>query len=272
VILALIGLLPGALGSQICKAQNPADSAATRSRGKLFETTCAVCHGLDGRGGEHAPNIARGSTTRLQTDGALFEIINSGIPERGMPAFSALGSEQIRTIVSELRLLQNKASSRPAHGNPEKGKELFFGKGRCADCHAIDGQGRFLSTDLSDFAAEHDADEIRESIVNPQSLDAPPSTFILAVTKQGARLTGLLRNENNTSLQVQDREGRFFLMMKSSLQSIERTRAPAMPNTYRQEMSATEIEDLVSFVARQTSSSAVVEPLAGSREKARSSQ
>jgi cytochrome c oxidase cbb3-type subunit 3 len=271
MILALIGFPAGALASGICKAQSPADSAAIRSSDKLFETTCAVCHGLDGRGGEHAPNITRGSAARLQTDSALFEIIDSGIPERGMPSFSALGNEQIRAIVSELRRLQNKTRPQPAHGSPEKGKELFFGKGRCGDCHAIDGQGSFLSTDLTDFASEHDPDEIRESIVNPQSLDAPPRTSVVAVTKQGTRLVGLLRNENNTSLQVQDGDGRFFLMMKSSLQSIERTRAPAMPNTYRQEMSATEIEDLVSFVAKQSSSSAVVEPSAVSQEKARSS-
>src|SRR5271154_3828806 len=53
---------------------------------KLFATRCASCHGADGAGGEFGPNIAdtRGLGHR---DVKLVDLIKSGLPDSGMPAF-----------------------------------------------------------------------------------------------------------------------------------------------------------------------------------------
>jgi cytochrome c oxidase cbb3-type subunit 3 len=225
-----------------------------RSEGKkLFETRCAVCHGLDGGGGEHAPDIARASSEKSRSDRELFHIIHDGLVTKGMPSFSSIDDEKIRAVVAHLRFLQGKTATRAASGDPVHGKELFRGKGGCADCHAMSGYGRFVSTDLTDFAVNHDANEIRDAILKPGRAEDLGQTAAAVTTISGDRFSGLIRNENNSSLQIQDAEGRFYLFVKSSLRSIERSTAPSMPANYQQELSTKEIEDLVSYIVHQTS-------------------
>src|SRR5271169_3941417 len=63
------------------------DSKPTFVSGRqTFASTCANCHGLDGRGGERAPNIAERPRVQQLSDAQLFKIIENGIPETGMPA------------------------------------------------------------------------------------------------------------------------------------------------------------------------------------------
>lgn len=235
-------------------------NAQSTSGKQLFESSCAVCHGLDGAGGEHAPSIARGSAARALPDTTLFKIVHDGIAAKGMPSFNTLGDEKIRAILSHLRVLQGKSVAQADKGNPARGEELFFGKARCADCHAVGGQGQFISTDLTDFAYDHDADEIRNFIINPAQQGITPRFSVLIVTSSGQRISGSLRNENNSSIQIQSADGQFFLLAKSDVRSIERSPAPAMPEDYEQQLGSSEIADLVSYIFHQTS----VRKIAGS--------
>src|SRR5215475_10186590 len=47
---------------------------------KLFESQCAACHGLDGHGGERAPDIATNAKTLNRSDEQLLQIVARGIP------------------------------------------------------------------------------------------------------------------------------------------------------------------------------------------------
>ena len=249
--IALLLLFVAAGNTQFAAAQDAPSSRKGRGH-ELFETACAVCHGLDGAGGEHAPNIARASRARSLPDGELLQIIREGILGKGMPAFNNLGDEKIRAILRELRELQGRSATRMESGSPSNGKELFFGKAGCADCHAMNGQGRFVSTDLTDYGYAHDSDEIQDAILRPQGQGIPAVASVIVTTNSGGQVTGLARNENNSSLQIQDREGRFFLFAKSEVRSIERSAGPAMPTDYRQRLTAGEITDIVSYIVHQT--------------------
>lgn len=230
------------------------------SNGKnLFETTCAVCHGLDGAGGEHALTIGRGSAAKSKSDSELARILRDGIPGKGMPPFNSLGDLRLRSILDYLRVLQAKNETRSDAGNPVHGRQIFFGKGGCAGCHAMHGEGHFLSTDLSDFASDHDANDIRVVIASPQEQEVPPQTFARVMTNSGLQFAGVIRNENNSSLQIQDTDGQFHLFTKYDLLSVERSPVPSMPGDYRNKLSTVEIEDLVSYIVRQSPSSQVTD-------------
>src|SRR5204863_9772322 len=54
---------------------------------QIFSASCASCHGLDGRGGERAPDIAGSREVRKFSDSGLAKIIHEGVPGTGMPAF-----------------------------------------------------------------------------------------------------------------------------------------------------------------------------------------
>jgi cytochrome c oxidase cbb3-type subunit III len=220
----------------------------------LFETTCAVCHGLDGAGGEHAPTIGRGSAAKSKSDSELARILRDGIPSKGMPPFTSLGDLELQSLLDYLRFLQAKNETRSDAGNPVHGQQIFFGKGGCANCHAMHGEGHFLSTDLSDFAYDHDANDIRVAIANPQEQQVPPQTLARVMNNSGQQFAGVIRNESNSSLQIQDTDGQFYLFMKSDLRSVQRSPAPSMPGDYQQKLSATEIEDLVSYIVQQSPS------------------
>ena len=228
-------------------------SRAPAGKGKeIFESSCAICHGLDGGGGEHAPNIGRASAARSRSDADLGRVLHEGILGTGMPSFKRLGDLKLKAILYYLRFLQGKTDTQLGTGNPNQGQQLFFGKGQCADCHAIGGKGRFLSTDLSDFAYDHNPAEIRASIVNPQAGESNPRSSVSVTTTSGQRFSGRIRNENNSSLQMQDADGKFYLFMKSDLRSLDRSPAPAMPIGYQKTLSSAEIDDLVSYIIHQS--------------------
>jgi cytochrome c oxidase cbb3-type subunit 3 len=241
--------------SQTSNLTSQATQVAHSTGENLFETTCAVCHGLDGAGGEHAPAIGRGSPAKSKSDSELVSILRDGIPEQGMPSFNSLGDLNLQSIVDHLRRLQTRADG----GNSVHGQQIFFGKGGCADCHAMHGEGHFLSTDLSDFAYDHDPNEIRAAIANPQEREMAPHTSARVMTNSGQQFAGIIRNESNSSLQIQDTDGQFHLFMKSDLQSVKRSPAPSMPGDYRNRLSTGEIEDLVSYIVQQSPSPPVTD-------------
>jgi cytochrome c oxidase cbb3-type subunit 3 len=267
-ILLMVTAATTVTSSQTSSARNSSKQIVSSNGKKLFETRCAVCHGLDGGGGEHAPDIAHASSEKSRSDSELFHIIRDGVAPKGMPSFLSIGDEKIREVVAHLRVLQGKTSTRAARGDPVHGQELFRGKGGCADCHAMSGYGRFVSTDLTDFAATHDPNEIQGAILNPRGAEATGQTAAAVTTIAGDRFSGQIRNESNSSIQIQDAEGRFYLFAKSSLRSIERSTGPAMPTNYQQELSTKEIEDLVSYIVHQTSTPEVARGHSTRRQKA----
>ncbi|MBI3475836.1 MAG: c-type cytochrome [Acidobacteria bacterium] len=251
VALALL-LLSHSVEAQTLTPKVAPNSTASSKGKDLFESSCSVCHGMDGDGGEHAPGIGRTSRSRAMPDSELTRILHDGISSKGMPSFSTLGTLEIQSIVSYMRFLQANGEGRASTGDSKEGKKVFFGKGGCTGCHAMHGEGRFLATDLSDFAYDHDANDIRAAIINPQEQKASTLSLAHVTTSTGQQFSGVIRNENNSSIQIQDADGQFYLLLKSDLQSIERSRTLSMPVDFRQKLTAAEVEDLVSFIVQQS--------------------
>ena len=86
--------LCSALG-QTPAPSNNASKAPQRASGEgrqLFESVCAGCHGLDGRGGERGPDISTRQQVVQLSDADLLEILHGGRPAAGMPPFDSLGN------------------------------------------------------------------------------------------------------------------------------------------------------------------------------------
>ena len=215
---------------------------------QVFENRCAGCHGIDGRGGERAPDIATTAKTQRRSDSALAQIISNGIPAAGMPSFSAMDASTRRALVRYLRFLQGKTGSAALPGNPQNGKAIFFGRARCSECHLAAGAGGFIASDLSSYGRSRPVEEIRETIIKPNQPSNGSRGTVTIETRAGQTLTGVLRNEDNFSLQLQSLDGAFHLLMKSDVASMKRNSNSLMPADYGSTLSAGDLNDLVSFL------------------------
>jgi putative heme-binding domain-containing protein len=228
---------------------------------KTFESVCATCHGLDGKGGERGPDIATRAEVQRLPDEKTLHLLQAGIPAAGMPAFGTLGLPKIKALIGYLRVLQggNKAAS--IRGDPQSGKLLFFGKAGCAKCHMINGAGGFLGADLSSYGANVSIEDIRTAIIDPNKDLEPMERTVLVTTREGRQFTGVARNEDNFSLQLQSLDGAFHLFAKSNLEHIEYQPKSLMPSDYGSALNSGELDDLVSFLlhtaqtAKQTQAS-----------------
>jgi putative heme-binding domain-containing protein len=229
--------------------KRPPPSAATSRGQRTFDSTCASCHGLDGRGGERAPDVAtRPEITRL-SDQDLLKVMRAGIPEKGMPSFAALGSAKLSALLSYIRSLQGKGTAMPVVGNTQKGKELYWGKAGCSECHMVNGAGGFLGPDLSKYGDNHSVTEIHAAIVKPEKIAGTRGHVAEVTAKDGKSYSGLVRNEDNFSLQLLSLDGTFHLFSKSDLAAIHFRQETLMPADYDSRLSAADLDALAAYLA-----------------------
>jgi putative heme-binding domain-containing protein len=230
-------------------AKRPPLTAPTSGGRQTFDSSCASCHGLDGRGGERAPDIATRPEIARLSDPELLKVLRSGIPEKGMPPFAALGSAKLTGLLSYIRFLQGKGTAVPVVGNTEKGKELYWGKAGCSECHMVNGAGGFLGPDLSKYGETHSVSEIHANIVKPEKIPGTRGHVAEITAKDGKMYSGLVRNEDNFSLQVLSLDGSFHLFSKSELVAINFRQEPLMPADYGSKLSAADLDALAAYLA-----------------------
>jgi cytochrome c oxidase cbb3-type subunit 3 len=101
---------------------------------------------------------------------------------------------------------------------------------------------------LTRYGATHPAGQIREAIVDPnKNFDKRRGTVV--VTAAGKRYRGVIRNEDNFSLQVQTLDGEFHFFEKGDAVRIEREAGSLMPADYGSTLTSEELDDLVRYVS-----------------------
>jgi len=255
--LALVPMLWGKPAPQETapSAKTPSQNGASCDGRQVFASQCAACHGLDGKGGERAPDIATSAKTQRRSDEELFRIIQKGVPGTGMPAFSSLSQEDTKSLIAHVRSLQGRVADAALPGDDRKGRTIFYGKARCAQCHIVAGSGGYIAGDLTSYGANKSVEGIQSAIVRPSSVARPGSGRAELTTRDGRKYSGLVRNEDNFSVQLQTLDGAFHLFDKAELGSFRRIAEPLMPTDYASTLSAGELNDLISFLmasARET--------------------
>lgn len=224
--------------------QKNVDSVSFRGK-QTFSSTCAGCHGLDGKGGERAPNIAENPKVQRLSDAQVAHIIENGVPGTGMPAFHSLPHTDVRAVVTYLRSLQGTKAALNLPGNPNRGEVVFLGKAGCSSCHMAAGKGGFIGSDLSGYARSHTVEQMRSAITAPGSDRL--ARLVMATTRAGEKYSGRIRNEDNFSLQLQALDGTFYFVDKSDLAGLD-TSQTLMPTDYASTLTSGELNDVVSYL------------------------
>ncbi len=154
----------------------------------IFRSHCAQCHGIHGEGGRGA-NLAGGIFYHGSSDADLLRNISEGIPGTEMPG-TFFSDNQVWQVVSFVRSLSERAIETRVAGKPAAGEPLFRGKGRCAQCHKVNG----------------DTDQ------------------------NGKSYSGFRLNEDTYSIQVLDMGERLHSFSKKDLQSLKFEKTSVMPS------------------------------------------
>jgi cytochrome c oxidase cbb3-type subunit III len=229
-----------------------------------FRLNCAFCHGLGARGGGRGPDLTRAQKHHGNSDAEIFHSIHDGIPGTAMPAATNGGigvgmtDEEIWQVVTYIRSVQVKAPAQPL-GNPEHGRELFHGAAGCSTCHMIQGKGGRLGPDLTSTGASRSTEYLIDSVRNPsrrlaqgilEAMKEFPQEYesVTVVTDDGTKVTGVVLNEDQFTVQMMDTREHFHLLEKNKLRSFEKTRESLMPAYDQKALSDKDLQDLIAYL------------------------
>jgi cytochrome c oxidase cbb3-type subunit 3 len=252
--LAVLGVLWFA-NAFVAQSQTPQQSARQKDSNPIsqpgkqnFASTCAGCHGLDGRGGERAPNIADNPKVQRLSDAQIARIVENGIPGAGMPAFRSLTSSDVKTLVAYLHTLQGANKTVKLPSDPKRGKTIFFTKAGCSNCHMVAGKGGFIASDLSSYARTHAVEEARSAISNPTPGSDRQVRMVTVTTRTGEKYIGIVRNEDNFSVQLQTLDGTFHFLSKSDIETLAYNSQTVIHTDYASTLGPSELNDVVSYL------------------------
>lgn len=254
--LVVLTLLPAVLAfaqeSKEEDVKNPlaGDPAAIAAGKRAFVEGCSGCHGTNAEGGR-GPNLAKGDLIRDVPNRRLFASIKNGIKGTEMPP-SRLPDENIWQMVTYLRDLTSPAFDSHLSGDPEAGSALYFGKAGCVNCHMIRGRGGFLGPDLSNAGRSKTPPQLREAILDPDAAIADGFRGVTVTLRDGKKIAGVAKDNTNYAIQILDARGEVHRLLKQDLREVVFRKKSLMPGDYKQRLSASELENLMAFLSRQS--------------------
>jgi putative heme-binding domain-containing protein len=115
----------------------------------------------------------------------------------------------------------------------------------------IQGSGGFLGPDLSDAALRLTTSQLRRSILEPASEVREGFQPLTVITANGQRITGLLKNASNFTLQILRPDGAYFTAPRDGLREVPTESLTLMPVNYRSKLSDQDLQDLLAFLDQQ---------------------
>jgi putative heme-binding domain-containing protein len=216
---------------------NPFNTAEDIARGqRAFLAQCAACHGADGRGGNAGPDLS--ILKRANTDEALYQVINKGIPGTVMPGSSS-NSAGIWQLVAFVRSI---AASRQvqASGNASRGEALYRNQG-CYQCHEA------TAPDLFAAARTRTLNELRESILNPQAEVHDRYWRLRATMLDGQTAAGQRLNEDTETIQFRTAQGQLKTLRRNQIKELTWDKSSPMP-AYRDKLTTQQLDDLLAYL------------------------
>lgn len=231
------------------QSANPfSGSAADIDVGRgTFRIYCSPCHGIQAEGGR-GPDLTLGVYDAGETDADLYRVIADGVSGTEMPGYGArMNESSIWRIVAYIRSAAKPDQAKPT-GNAAAGKTVYRGKGGCAGCHQIGGQGGVLGPELSRIGRSRSLAHLRRALVEPDAELTPGYGSVEVETSEGKVIRGVEKNFDNFYVTLMEAGEKLHSYEREKLKRSERTTRSLMPS-YAQSLSAEEIDDVVAYMA-----------------------
>lgn len=228
------------------QAANQQYSAASIQAGfKLYGQQCALCHA---NGGEGVAGISlpRQQFKRASSDADIKNTITNGVAAAGMPPFQFQPAE-LDALVAYIRSGFDISGEPFTVGDAARGKTVYDGKGGCAQCHRVRGDGSRVAPDLSDIGMLRKPSGIQRSLLEPTAGMLPINRPVRIVTRDGRTILGRRLNEDTQSVQLIDREERLISLLKADISQFELGMISEMPS-YAGRLTQDEVADLLAYL------------------------
>ena len=240
--------------------------AEPKSTAALFKESCAGCHGQLGNGGRMGPSLLTSQAKKLRRQ-SLNQIIYSGRPDMGMPAFQSTYSiDQIQALAVHVLKLQGRGSdgvnrrinmrrkkgpalSPAEQASVNRGRQIFFKEARCGECHSVFDYGGRTAPQLNRFAKRKTRAQVLEAIVKPSVKISPGYQSTEIVMQDGTVLQQWSRNIQPETLELYDPEHELWTTyFKADLKSVRPLSESSMPANLLDPLTPAQREDLLNFL------------------------
>lgn len=211
----------------------------------VFRLHCASCHGQSAQGGR-APDLTRTAFVTGNSDADLFRTISNGIPGTDMLGYKErVKDDDIRRIIAFLR--SSGRADESLNADAKQGEALFWGKGGCGNCHAVESRGNPIGPDLSRIGPVRNIPYLRESLVMPSANIMSNFGSVTVVTKDGKTIRGLEKALDDYSVLLMDFSGKVYSFDRADLKSVERDKKSMMPE-YGNVFTPAELNNVLAYL------------------------
>ena len=218
---------------------------AIREGGTKFRSRCAGCHGPDARG-YIGPDIT-GLSASGYTDERLFGIVRRGVPGTEMTPADPLrvSDRDIWQVLAYLDTLKA-APSTPASGDVQDGERIF--RANCSSCQMVNGRGGQLGPDLSRVGSGRSRPVLLNKVRGTSDNVRPGYEAVTVVTRDGQRIRGVKKNEDEFSIQIVDMRERLQGYLKANLTEILTEPRTVMPAYSAEQLNDRALDDLLQYL------------------------
>ncbi len=220
---------------------------AIRNGGAMFRTRCAGCHGPDAHG-DRGPDLT-GLWASGASDDRIFQTVRQGVPGTEMPAAdsSRVLDRDIWQMLAYVRTLAESTPPQAFTGTPENGERIF--QKTCRMCHMVNGDGGELGPDLSRIGSGRPRAVLAKKIRTPSETIRPGYDPVTLVLRDGQRIRGVKKNEDEFSIQVMDLRQRIQGYVKANLAEVVAEKQSVMPAYGPAQLSDGDLDDLLSYLS-----------------------
>jgi len=228
-------------------AKNPFDgNAQAISNGKaMFRTRCAGCHGPDARG-YLGPDLT-GYWAGGGTDDRMFDVVRRGVPGTEMPPADPLRvlDKDIWQTLAYVRTLSGVPVA-AATGDAANGERIF--RANCSSCHMVNARGGQLGPDLSRIGSGRPRAGLAGKLRGVSGFMRPGYEPVTIVTRDGERVRGIKKNEDEFSIQIMDTRERLQGFLKMNLSEIAVDKQSLMPVYGPDRLNDRDLDDLLRYL------------------------
>lgn len=223
------------------------DKQAIRNGGAMFRTRCTGCHGPDAKG-YVGPDLT-GLWASGFSDGRIFDTVRAGVPGTDMPAADSerVPDREIWQILAYLSTVAASTPQPPLTGDAENGARVF--QAMCSGCHMVNGLGGHLGPDLSRIGSGRSRAVLTKKIRGPNDNIRAGYEPVTLVLRDGQRIRGVRKNEDEFSIQIMDLRQRLQGVAKTNLSEVTEEKQSVMPVYASNQLSDSDLGDLLRFLA-----------------------